>query len=346
MHFSHYSAYSLFFFLLFRGGLHVQAAPEVSPGANTQQRAVNAPIVLPLDYAKKHLYTTLNDEKLGTLTLLVDTGSESTIISSEAAKNVDIHKSFWKTTYAINGYGKTPAKHQYRTVMVALRAGRTSVFSYPALVLDLGEISKQSKHPVDGILGWDFFERWCTTLDYAAKHLILRNLSECPPPTGKHGTLKGEWSTHGLLLPSVLTFFNGHCAPALLHLDTGSDVTLFLNTQFRVIAGLGEGGSDATQTTSWGLNGDFGGDIVPIFGIDIEGGTVHLDGKEETTVLIGRRGSFSKVHWWTDGVGEAKINRDGSIGNGILEQLVWTFDPAAKQIYVEDNPPSSSSKTP
>jgi hypothetical protein len=199
---------------------------------------------------------------------------------------------------------------------------------------------------VDGVLGWDFFEQWCTTLDYAAKRLILRNQSECMPPTGKLGTLKGEWSTHGLLLPSVLTFPNGRSVSALLHLDTGDNATLFLNTQFRAVAGLGVNGPAATKTTGWGLNGDYGGDIVPISGLDIEGGTIHLDGKEKTTVLIGRPGSFRKIHWWTDGIGEAKINRDGGIGNGTLEHITWTFDPAAKRIYVEAVAPSSPSKKP
>ncbi|MGD0292842.1 MAG: hypothetical protein ABSB30_03220 [Terracidiphilus sp.] len=344
-----YAVYSLLFFLIFRCGLQAQTAPGVSSGADVHAAAANTPLMLSFEYVNRHLYTTLSDEKLGTLTLLVDTGTERTQIAREIAEKGDLHKSFWKTNYAINGYGNKPNEQKYRTVSVALRSGQGSVFSGSALALDFGELRKKIEHPVDGILGWDFFEQWCTTLDFAAKHLILRNLSECAPPAGKHGTLKGEWSAHGLLLPSVLTFPNGRSTNALLHLDTGSDATLILNTQFRATAGLGEGGPAATETTGWGLNGGYGGDIVPISSIDIKGEDENLsiDGRQQiTTILIGRPGSFSKVHWWADGVGEAKINRDGAIGNKILEHLIWTFDPAAKQIYVEAAASNNPSKTP
>jgi hypothetical protein len=319
-------------------GLDGQAAGDVSPGS------ANNPIVLPLDYTNKHLFVTLSNEKLGVLSMLVDTGTERTSISKPIAENNKVHKSFWRRTLSLNGYGAHPPSQEWRTVPVALHSGQTPIFSNSALVFDFGDLSKRLEHPLDGILGWDFFERWCITLDFSARNLTLRNLSECAPPAGKHGTLKGEWSAHGLLLLSVLTFPNGRSAPALLHLDTGSDGTLILNTQFRAIAGLGEKGTTASETKGFGLNGDYGGDIVPISGIEIEGGTVHLNGKEETTVLIGRRGSFSKAHWWTDGIGEAKINRDGGIGNGILEHLTWTFDPGAKRVYVEAIATSSPSK--
>jgi hypothetical protein len=326
-------------------GLLLQTVPDVPSGAVAMPTVKNAPIVLPIDYVNGHIFATLSDAKLGAMTFLVDTGAEQTQIAGDIAEKGDIHKFFWKTNYAINGYGSKPSGKKYRTVTVSLQSNQISVFSGSALALDFGEIRKQFEHPVDGILGWDFFEQWCTTLDFAAKHLVIRNLSECAPPIGKHGTLKGKWSTHGLLLPSILTFHDGRSAPALLHLDTGSDATLILNTRFRAVAGLSESGPTASEATGWGMNGDYTGDIVPISGIEIEGGTVRLNGKEEITILIGRHGSFSKVHWWTDGIGEAKINRDGGIGNGILEHLIWTFDPAAKRIYVEDTPQSSSSKT-
>ncbi len=345
MRFLRYTVYSLLFLLIFRCGLHAQAAPGVSSIPDARSSTGNTPIVLPLDYSNRHLYIKLTDEKLGALTLLVDTGAEQTQIAAAVAQKGEIHKSFWKTAFSANGYGNKPNEQKYRTVPVALRSGQTPIFSGSALVFDLGDLGKRPGHPLDGILGWDFFERWCTTLDYAAKHLILRNLSECAPPAGKHGTLKGEWSSHGLQLPSVLTFPNGRSAKALLHLDTGSDATLILNTQFRAVAGLGESGPAASETTWRGVNGYYSGDIVPISGIDIEGGTVHLDSTEETTVMIVHRGSFSKTHWWTDGFGEAKINHDGGIGNGILEHLTWTFDPAAKRIYVEAVAPKNPPKT-
>jgi len=343
---SHSTVYSLLFLLIFRRGLHAQAAPEISSGAVAHPPASNAPIVLPLEYVNRFLYITLNDERLGSLTLLVDTGTEDTTIAKEAAEKGDIHKSFFNSTNVFVGYGNRTNHQKNRTVAISLRSGNTPILSGSAVVADFGELSKQYKHPVDGILGWDFFERWCTTLDFPARHLILRNLSECAPPAGKHGTLKGEWSTHGLLLPSVLTFSNKRSAKAILVLDTGSDCTLILNTQFRAVVGLGESGPANSEAKGWGVNGELRGDAVPISNINFEDGAMHLDGNEGTEIVIARRGSISKLHWWQGGIGEAKLLRDGGMGNGILEHLTWTFDPAAKRIYVEAAAQSNPSKTP
>jgi hypothetical protein len=330
----------LLLFTILPCGLYPQTTREVSTGTDVYAVAADTPIVLSLDYVNGHLFTALRDEKLGALILLVDTGTEHTMISREVAQKGKLHKSFWKTAFSVAGYGNKPTDQKYRTVPVALRSGQAHIFSDSALVFDFGDLSKRLEHPVD------FFERWCTTLDFSTTHLILRNLSDCAPPSGKHGTLKGEWSAYGLLLPSVLTFPNGRSAKALLHLDTGSDATLILNTQFRAIAGLGEKGPTASEDKGFGMNGDYTGDIVPIVSIDIEEGKLRVDGRQRTTILIGRRGSFSKVHWWLDGVGEAKINRDGGIGNGIIEHATWTFDPTAKRVYLEVVALSSPSKTP
>ncbi len=346
MHFLFRRACLLLLLLIFRCDLRGQAAPDHSACAGGCPPTTSVPVTLPLEYADRHLYATVSDDEFGRLTLLVDTGSEHTSIASVIASRGAIHRSFWKRTVSFNGYGNRPIDQEYRTAGISLHSGRSLIFSGPAILLDLAEFGKRLGHPVDGILGWDFFEQWCTSIDFAGRRLTLRKLSDCGPPLASHGTMKGEWSRHGLLLPATLIFPSGRSAAALLHLDTGSGDTLLLNTRFRTIAGLGEGGAAGSVANGWGLNGDYNADIVPIAGIEIEGGTVHLNNKDGTTVLIGRRGSFRKVHWWLDGIGEARINRDGGIGNGILEQLKWTFDPAAKRIYVEMAVPSDSSKAP
>jgi hypothetical protein len=307
---------------------YLQAAQSDLSGST-----VTAPVVLPFDYVNQHIFVTLKDEKLSTLSLFVDTGASGTSISSSAAARGVIHSSFWKPGVTFTGYGNHPVHHKEQKVNVSLRSGETLLLSKEIRVVDFGEFGKKLEHPMDGILGWDFFERWCTTLDYTAKQLTVRPLAACIAPTGKHGTLQGKWSSGGLLLRSVLTFANGRSAPALLKVDTGSDSTIHLNPQFRQVAGLEDKKGIDPKLSGWGFNGEYGYDMARVTAVNIEGGQINIDDKQGSDISIGRSGSFSSGPWWYIFLG-AKIKRDGGIGNGFLQNATWTFDPAAKRIYV------------
>lgn len=308
---------------------HVLQAAKSGPSS----LAPVAPVVLPFDNVNQLIYVTLTDEKLGALTLLVDTGAEHTMIASTIAERGRIKSSFWNPGLSFNAYGNHPAHQKNRKVMLALRSGQTLLFAGTATVADFGRLDKKFEHPMDGVLGWDFFERRCTTLDFAARKLTVRSLSDCAPPKQKYVTLHGEWSSYGLLIRSVLTFPNGQSTPALLNLDTGSDGTLVLPPRFRKVAGINKKGSAGTRASGWGMNGKYCADTVRIAAVDLENGKVRFHDKQGTSILIGRAGCFSNAHWW-DGTGEARINRDGGIGNGFLYLATWTFDPAKKKIYV------------
>jgi hypothetical protein len=322
-------------------GLEGQAAGKAFPAS------VNDPVVLPLAYVNGHLFVTLADDRLGNLSLMVDTGTERTIIAKSVARKSELHKAFWNRTVSLNGYGSDPSRQDLRTVSVALRTGQTVIFAGSAGVLDLAGFDKKLGHPTNGILGWDFFQKWCSTLDFGQKRLTLHPLSQCAPPVGTQATLNGEWSSHGLILNVLIAFPNGRSARASLGVDTGNDATLMLNTQFRTPAGLRSdqpnasipdprgAGTRSVATTGWGINGAYDGDIVPVRRIDFEGGKLYTKDNDGTTILIGRKGSFPPWHWWDGADGEARMNHDGSIGNGILEQMLWTFDPVAKKVYIQ-----------
>jgi hypothetical protein len=296
--------------------------------------AQQAPIVLPLDYSGHHLYLTLTDDHLGPLNLMLDSGFARTSIAAAVANKGEVHTSFWRRSISWNGFGTGPSKHRYQTADVSLRSGQTSIFTGSALVADFSGFAKEPGHPVDGFLGWDFLQKWCATIDYAPPRLTLRDPAHCPVPSAPHATLSGQWSSQGFLVPSQLTFANGHSAKALLHFDTGSDATVFLNTQFRSVAGLDP--SPATDATpgsrGWGVNGHYTSDTVPLAKFALEDGQLHFDLDSHTTIAIARPGAFSTIHWW-EGPTAVRINHDGVIGSVLLQRLSWTFDPAAKRVY-------------
>ena len=298
--------------------------------------AQSTPITIPLDYAGRHLYIHVTDEHLGPLTLMLDTGFQRTTIAQPVAGKGQIHTHFWERSLDYNGFGAGKTKRRYLTTDISLRSASSSastpLFTGSALVTDIGDFGRRVGHPIDGFLGWDFFHKWCATLDYAPARLTLRNPSQCSAPSGPYATLHAQWTPQGLLLPSQLTFSNGHKATALLHIDTGSDITLLLNTQFRAPAGLDPTpASGAQESHGFGVNGRYATDLVPMAKIDLGPQLQFVPGKD-MPIAIARSGAFARVHWW-DGPSAVKINRDGVVGNALLDHFRWTFDPAAKRLY-------------
>lgn len=293
--------------------------------------AQQAPITLPLDYASRHLYLTVTDDHLGPLTLMVDTGFQRTSIASAIADKGQVHTHFWQRSLSYNGFGTGPSKRRYQTATVALRSGPTTLFTGEALVTDFDDLAKQFGHRVDGFLGWDFFQKWCATIDYAPARLALRDPAHCVAPSGPYAALRAQWTPQGLLVPARLTFLNGPTTPALLHFDTGSDITLLLNTQFRTPAGLDEKTTSAQESHGFGVNGRYTTDLVSMAKIDLDG-QMQLNPGAYAVVAIARPGVFATVHWW-EGLSAMKINHDGIIGNALLDRFRWTFDPAARRIY-------------
>ena len=293
--------------------------------------AQSVPIVLPLNYSGRHLYVTVTDEHLGPLTLMLDTGFQRTTLAASAAGKGEVHTHFWERSLWYNGFGTDKAKRRYLTTDVSLRSGTTLVFSGSALVADLGDVNKSFGHRFDGFLGWDFFRKSCATLEYAPARLTLRDPAQCTAPSGAYASLRAEWTPQGLLLPAHLTFDNGHTAPALLHVDTGSDITLLLNTRFRAPAGVDQKPASAQESHGFGVNGRYTTDLVSMKKIDLDG-QLQLAPGMATMIAIARSGAFATVHWW-EGPSAVKINRDGVLGNALLDRFRWTFDPGAKRVY-------------
>jgi hypothetical protein len=267
---------------------------------------------------------------------MLDTGFQRTTLSNQVAGKGEVHTHFWQRSLSYNGFGDGAAKRRYQTADISLRSGQTLLFTGSALVTDLGDFGHRVGHPMDGFLGWDFLRKWCATLDYTRARLTLRDPSHCGPPEGPYAALRAQWTPQGLLVASQLTFLNGPKTPALLHFDTGSDITLLLNTQFRAPAGLDQAGQDeknpsAQESHGFGVNGRYTTDLVSVAKIDLDG-QLQLNPGAYATVAIARSGAFATVHWW-EGPSAVKINRDGIVGNALLDRFRWTLDPAAKRIY-------------
>lgn len=306
-------------------GLPAIAHPQQ---AMAPRPAEQAPITLPVTYQKQILILTLTDTKLGPLHMLVDTGAETTLLSGSATSigAIDFNN---RPFEAVRGSG-SEASIVIGTTSLDLHMGSTPIFSTTVAVMDLRRISRTMPHRIDGILGWDFFQHWCIRIDYSHQQITLTPPASCAAPHEKHTTLVGEWLKEGYLVPAHLNFSPSQSADALLHLDTGADPPITLNSQFLKFATI----HDSPQQ-GHGIGGEFTNDSTELSSADLDYGHIVLnDGP--IPALIARKGGFNNGHWWNIGRAEARLNHDGIVGNGLLQRFTLTFDPAHKRIYAEN----------
>jgi hypothetical protein len=306
--------------------------PDRAPAQSGTKAPDQAPVTYPIDYKNGHIFVQVEDRHLGPLHLVLDTGAERTILSAAVAPKAQIAGSSSHKKYENIGGGSEKNMQQYRTIHLDLRSADTELFATEALVLRLNDLSGQLDHPVDGILGWDFFNRWCVRIDYSRRQLTLTEANQCSPPASPHGTLKGEWSKRGFLLPATITFSSAKTVGALLHLDTGGDSSLLLREKFRKAAGLTSNQTEKTGEPGFGMNGSYTTDMVVAKQVQIDGRVLNLT---DANIWIGRHNSFSKTHWWQVGIAESRMSRDGELGNAILDHTTITLDPVRHCLYVE-----------
>lgn len=296
-------------------------------------------INLPMKYVQKHLFVELDDDALGPLQFMVDTGAENTLLSLSRAQNAKVESHLFDRFVSIAGLGSGKPTKIYGHFRLSLRAGSSRPVAAEALVVDHAGVESSLGRPVDGVLGWDFFQRWCVRLDYGSRRMEISEPGHCSGPKSGYAILNGKWTPEGMLLPSTLTLANGRSLQLQLHLDTGCDATLLLNPRLREAAGVVMNPSTKGNVGK-GMSGSYSTDTMTAKELVLKGGYPRWSGRN-FTFLIGRAGSFSEPHWWLDGFGEVAINRDGLLGNQLLEFESWTFDPEHKQVYVL---PRSTSK--
>jgi hypothetical protein len=337
--------------LILAAALAYAGAPATQDRDNAPPGGARPTIILPIEYTGQHIFVVLSDERSRPLTLLLDTGFENSALSPAAAGGRQI---VWLGTTRLTGYGAKPVERWHGSAGLVLSAGQATVFEGPIMVLDLEFLRRGLGRPVDGILGWDIFSQWCATLDIAARQLILRDRSACAPPGDAQPAIQSEWLPHGLLLASTITFADGRKTGALLHLDTGCDTTLVLNSQFRSVSGVERPGATINLIGSFGVNGMTLTDGVTISSVEFDGGAVRIPAATDMMITVEQRGGLFRGHWWNlgfkearvtrDGLfrghwwnlgfKEARVSRDGLLGTGLIERFVWTFDPQGKQVYV------------
>jgi len=289
-----------------------------------------APIAFPVTYSGGHLFVDL-DSDFGKLHLLLDTGWDRSAISSQVVNTAGSIPVTKGRTISLQGYGSNSVAQAYRSITASLRVGQAEIYSGTMDAMSMDPPSKALNEHVDGVLGWDFFEQRCVRLDYGNQTITVAEPSQCSSLPHSHATADGHWTAEGMVIPGHIDFANGRCATAMLRLDTGSDASIFLRSEYRRIAGLEPNPTDKSGHYGEGTNGPYQSDLVRTKRVRLgDGWLTFSDG----AILIGRPGSR------LNNIGLSQLLKrrrsvDGEIGNAILERLIVTFDPFARKVYLE-----------
>jgi hypothetical protein len=149
-----------------------QAPPE------RPAKADDKPIVVPFELLKsRHMAVQVKINGKGPYRLIFDTGAPMNLINNKLAKEAGV---LGKDAKAAGGslFGLGGAK-----VMDTLEVGDVKLEKVPVMVMDHPTVTAISNAlgPIDGIVGFPFFARYKTTVDYQKKELTFTPNGFDPP---------------------------------------------------------------------------------------------------------------------------------------------------------------------
>jgi hypothetical protein len=140
------------------------------------------PATVPFELIKsKHIAIRIKINGTGPYRVLFDTGAPVSLINNKIAKASGVlPKKYTPSPFAIFG-----AAGQF--TIKTLEVGNLKAKNLPALVMDHPTVELISKFlgPIDGLIGFPFFARYHTTIDYQAKRLTFVPTEYNPPDVMK-----------------------------------------------------------------------------------------------------------------------------------------------------------------
>lgn len=136
-----------------------------APGAPNQ----NAPIVIPFELLRsRHMAVQVKVNGSGPYRLVFDTGAPMNLVSNKLAREAGLLKKGERPLLPLFGVGGP------KTIQT-LEVGAVKLHDVPAIVMDHPTVGAMAKvlGPIEGIIGFPFFARYKTTVDYQKRELTL-----------------------------------------------------------------------------------------------------------------------------------------------------------------------------
>jgi hypothetical protein len=145
--------------------LSLRAEPETKPKVSSETK----PVVVPFELLKsRHMAIKAKVNGKGPYRLIFDTGAPVTLLSVKIGKDTGLLKNAPQPLFA--PFGPTA-----EVKLDTLEVGNLKVKNLPAIVMDHPTVQMMASAlgPIEGIVGFGFFARYKTTIDYQAKELTF-----------------------------------------------------------------------------------------------------------------------------------------------------------------------------
>jgi predicted aspartyl protease len=271
---------------------------------------------MPFRFVNNHIYV---DAKLNgrTFPLLLDTGAAN-VITPTVARALRLSS---VGSAQVKGAGEF-TEHAAFTRVAAVGLGDVRLRNQLFAVVPLEKLGTVEGVPFHGILGYELFKRFVVRIDYAAGTMTLTDVD--------------VWRAGGagVAVPFV---FNGTVPEvagnidgiaATFDVDTGSRASIGLNSPFVQKHALRARFTPSIDAvTGWGLGGPTRGTVARV-------GRVRLGPVAVSNVVVDM--SLQRLGALTN------TAPAGSIGSGLLQRFIVTFDYPHQRIYLLAGPGASA----
>ncbi len=285
------------------------AMPQMAATAHIDSADGSARI--PFELINNHIFVdaTVNGKPAR---LIVDTAGANILTPAAAAK------------FGVSGAGKGSAagNGEERTDFAfanidTLRVGAARMDHAVFYIVDLGQLADVEGVPLDGLVGYELFRRFGTTIDYARHEFTLTDAGKFAPPPGA-SAIAFDLDDH---VPIVTATLGG--LPARITIDTGSRSSLTLHSPFVRANNLVAAYHAAPESvTGWGIGGAVHGRMARLPTLHI--GDQLIDGIAGE-LFTGDKGAF------------ANPDISANLGSGVLRRFTVAFDYDKRKMYLVPN---------
>jgi len=266
-------------------------------------------VIIPFRPANDHLFVSATVNGKGPFDFLLDSGAGMSVLSSRLADSLRIAVKGNIPTRGVGGYGSIG----FATIDSLALGDLTLQFSR-VTILDFSSLDTNLGWPLGGILGYDFFARFKTTVDFDGRRLVLSRSDGKPCPIEAQSAPFDVFAQ----VPVMEVYVNGR--PTRVMLDLGAQTGLVLRGHARALAGIEISRGEESRIRISGVGGTRAMRQVTIDSLRI--GNVTL---REPTALVAEDFASMPFPEYIEGL----------LGVTILKRFNLVIDYAADRICLE-----------
>jgi predicted aspartyl protease len=296
-------------------GANVGAA---SPAVSSTLRAPAAPIHVPIDIANNHVYVRVAAGDR-TLDLILDTGAAQTSLDIGIARQIGLELG---QPFRARGVG-TGSIEGAQVKKGSVTLAGTSITQPVRSALDLSRLPRREGHRMDGILGFDFINRWVVAIDYVGQELRLYDPARFTYD-GLGRPVPVSFADAHPIVDADVVLTDGGMLRGRFIVDVGASLALALTKPFVETNRLrSRVGTTLSRTAGGGVGGLTRADFGRVAALRI--GDTEL------------RGVVVQLFGDSAGVFSGNPNWIGNIGGEVLRRFTVYLDYTRRRIILEPN---------